>query len=120
MHKFFKGVAQIAKCEAIHIVEIRRAPAPQAPSVWKDPTRKIMEHSFYQRGVILNFKIYNWKLLIDGFLFLWYLMISFFCGIFDGFLFLGYISWFLLLCSRAVPCDFGPPLVAPDNRKHVS
>merc|ERR1711965_820248 len=99
MHKFFKGAAQIAKCEAIHIVEIRRAPAPQAPSVWKDPTRKIMEHSFYQRGVILNFQIYNWKLLIDGFLFLWY------------------ISWFLLLCSRAVPCDFGHPLVAPDNRK---
>ena len=73
MHKFFKGAAQIAKCEAIHIVEIRRAPAPQAPSVWKDPTRKIMEHSFYQRGVILNFQIYNWKLLIDGFLLLWYI-----------------------------------------------
>ena len=49
-----------------------------------------------------------------------YLMVSFFCGIFDGFLFLSYIWWFLLLCSRAVPCDFGHPLVAPDNRKHVS
>ena len=73
MHKFFSGVAQIAKCEARYIVEIRRVPAPQAPSVWKDPTRKIMEHSFYQRGVILNFQIYNWKLLIDGFLFLWYI-----------------------------------------------
>ena len=92
MHKFFSGVAQIAKCEASYIVEIRRAPAPQAPSVWKDPNRKIMEHSFYQRGVILNFQIYNWKLLIDGFLFfVVYLMVSFFCSIFDGFLFLSYI-----------------------------
>ena len=59
--------------------------------------------------------------IFDGFLFsVVYLMVSFFCGIFDGFLFLWYIWWFLLLCSRAVPCDFGHPLVAPDNRKHVS
>ena len=43
-----------------------------------------MEHSFYQRGVILNFQIYNWKLLIDYFISL--IFDGFHSLIFDGFL----------------------------------
>ena len=105
MHKFFKGAAQIAKCEAMHIVEIRRAPAPQALSVWKDPTRKIMEHSFNQRGVILNFQIYNWKLLIDYFISL--IFDGFHSLIFDGFLSLIFDGFHSLIFDGFLSLIFG-------------